>query len=220
MNENVRVLFEKKGRAAYISHLDLMHTLQRVFVRADVKIKHTEGFNPHPYMSIALPLSVCCESECELMDFVTADDTPLADIRDKLNGKMPEGIKILDVYKSEAKVRDIKWIEHTGVLEYDTFDTSFAASELNTLFSRQALMINKKTKHGFADVDMIPNIKRIAFKAGDKEVALECVLSAQEPSVNPVQIITAIHTHMPELTPDFSAFCRKNLYFADMRQFR
>ena len=220
MNENARVLFEKKGRAAYISHLDLMHTLSRVFVRAGVKIKHTEGFNPHPYMSIAIPLSVCCESECELMDFVTADYMPFDEIRERLNNAVPEGIKIIRVYKPETKVRDIKWIEHTGVLEYDSIDAKIAAEKLNELFSRESLVINKKTKHGFADVDMIPNIKSIRFEAGDKTVNISCIISGQEPSVNPNQIITAITTHMPELTPDFSIFCRKNLYFEDMKEFR
>ena len=51
-----RVVFEKTGRAKYISHLDLMRTFQHSFIRAGIRIKHTEGFNPHPYISIALPL--------------------------------------------------------------------------------------------------------------------------------------------------------------------
>ena len=51
-----RILFSKTGRARFISHLDLMRTLQRAFFRAGIQIKHTEGFNPHPFVSIALPL--------------------------------------------------------------------------------------------------------------------------------------------------------------------
>ena len=51
-----RLLFTKTGRARYISHLDLMRTFQRAFARARIPIKHTEGFNPHPFVSIALPL--------------------------------------------------------------------------------------------------------------------------------------------------------------------
>ena len=49
-----RLLFSKTGRAKYISHLDLMRTFQRAFARAGIQIKHTEGFNPHPFVSIAL----------------------------------------------------------------------------------------------------------------------------------------------------------------------
>ncbi len=64
-----RLLFSKTGRARYISHLDLMRTFQRVFLRAGIRLRHTEGFNPHPYMVFALPLPVGCESDCELLDF-------------------------------------------------------------------------------------------------------------------------------------------------------
>ena len=64
-----RLLFSKKGRAKYISHLDLMRTFQRAFARANIQIKHTEGFNPHPFVSIALPLSVGYSSQCEILEF-------------------------------------------------------------------------------------------------------------------------------------------------------
>ncbi len=58
MPEKLRLRFEKTGRAIYISHLDLMRTMQRVFLRADCPLKYSEGFNPHALISILLPLSV------------------------------------------------------------------------------------------------------------------------------------------------------------------
>ena len=58
-----RLLFSKTGRAKYISHLDLMRTFQRAFFRSGIQIRHTEGFNPHPFVSIALPLSVGYSSQ-------------------------------------------------------------------------------------------------------------------------------------------------------------
>ena len=51
----LRMRFAKTGRAVYISHLDLMHTFHRVFLRADYPLKHSDGFNPHPILSIAVP---------------------------------------------------------------------------------------------------------------------------------------------------------------------
>ena len=64
-----RLLFSKTGRACYISHLDLMATFQRVFLRAGVPIWQTQGFNKHAYVSIALPLSVGYSSDCEILEF-------------------------------------------------------------------------------------------------------------------------------------------------------
>ena len=64
-----RALFEKTGNAVWMSHLDLMRLFQRAFKRADLHLKHTQGFNPRPFVSIALPMSVGVESVCELLDF-------------------------------------------------------------------------------------------------------------------------------------------------------
>ena len=54
----LRLLFKKEAQASYISHLDLIRTFQRAFPRVGLEIKHTQGFHPHPIMSIVLPLSV------------------------------------------------------------------------------------------------------------------------------------------------------------------
>jgi len=70
----LRLLFAKTDRAVYISHLDLMHVLQRVFLRAGYQLKYSEGFNPHPVISIAVPLSVGHASVCELLDFTLLDE--------------------------------------------------------------------------------------------------------------------------------------------------
>ena len=76
----MRVMYKKTGRAVYISHLDIMRTFQRALKRADIDVKHTEGFNPHPYISIALPLSLGYSGECEFLDMVVLDDMPCKEI--------------------------------------------------------------------------------------------------------------------------------------------
>jgi radical SAM-linked protein len=88
-----RLLFTKTGMAKYISHLDLMRTMQRALLRAGLEIKHTQGFNPHPHMVFALPLPVGCESLCELMDFELVKDVPADEIVPGLNRTLPEGIE-------------------------------------------------------------------------------------------------------------------------------
>ncbi len=97
-----RLLFEKCGRAVWISHLDLMRLFQRAFKRAGLPLTHTHGFNPRPSVSIALPLSVGVESSCELLDFALDTDEfiPLPQIKDLLNNSLTDGIKVLDVFDS------------------------------------------------------------------------------------------------------------------------
>ena len=88
-----RILFEKKGNAIWISHLDLMRLFQRAFKRAGLPLTHTQGFNPRPSVSIALPLSVGVESCCELLDF-DLDGGKVANriVRGKLNDYLLPGI--------------------------------------------------------------------------------------------------------------------------------
>ena len=71
-----RLAFSKADTAKFISHLDLMRTFQRSFLRAGIAIKHTEGFNPHAFVSIPLPLSVGFSSGCEVLERQVLD-TPL-----------------------------------------------------------------------------------------------------------------------------------------------
>ena len=105
----LRMRFDKTGRAVYISHLDLMHTLQRVFLRAGYRLKYSEGFNPHPVVSIAVPLSVGCASVCEIMDFSLLDEeVDFPKLREDLNRSMPEGITVTEIYVPERKASAIR----------------------------------------------------------------------------------------------------------------
>ena len=98
--DKLRLKFSKTGRAVYISHLDLMRTMQRVFSRAGVPLKYSEGFNPHAKISIILPLTVGTASLCEYMDFALAEDRDLAALPETLNAYMPEGIRALEAYEA------------------------------------------------------------------------------------------------------------------------
>ena len=72
----VRISFEKKNEASYISLLDLQRVMQRVLKRSGLPVWHTLGFNPHIYMTFACPLSLGQESECECVDVKTEAENP------------------------------------------------------------------------------------------------------------------------------------------------
>ena len=94
----LRLLFIKEAQASYISHLDLMRTFQRAFPRTELDIKHTQGYHPHPILSIVLPLPVGQSSDCELLDFEVTQEADGHGIADKLNTGMPAGLRVLDCY--------------------------------------------------------------------------------------------------------------------------
>lgn len=91
-----RMLFEKNGTAVWMSHLDTMRLMQRAFRRAGVILHHSQGFTPHAYVSMLLPLSVGVESVCEIMEYEL--DTDLKLTPEEMNAVLPEGIRVLNVY--------------------------------------------------------------------------------------------------------------------------
>ena len=108
--DKLRMRFEKTGRAVWISHLDLMATMQRAFSRAGYMLRYSEGFNPHPLISILLPLSVGTGSICELMDFRLREDCDLSELPARLTAKLPEGITVTEAYEAERKSAQLKWL--------------------------------------------------------------------------------------------------------------
>lgn len=90
----VRIWFDKIGDVKYISHLDLMRCFTRAMRRAKIPLWYTEGFNPHPYMQFALPLSLGMESECECVDIRIEGDFSDEEVLERLRSAMPLGINI------------------------------------------------------------------------------------------------------------------------------
>jgi len=218
--DNLRLRFSKTGRAVYISHLDLMRTMQRAFLRAGMPLKYSEGFNPHAQISFALPLSVGTASRCDLMDFHLNGFMSLSEIPFRLNRALPEGIEVLEAYEWENKFKNIKWLDVEGVFEYDDRAPSEMLPGLMDFFARDSIVIKKKTKSGVNDADIAPAIRSVAFDAGAGVVTLKALISAQEPTLNPELLPSALEQLAPELKPDFASFTRMQIYDAEMRIFR
>jgi len=93
----VNFIFSKKGLMRYISHLDLMRLLTRAMRRADLPLKMTEGFSPHPKLSLKRALKLGVESEGEEASILLRFPVEPGDFRGRLQKQLPEGIEIKDV---------------------------------------------------------------------------------------------------------------------------
>lgn len=87
-------IFSKTGKMVYISHLDLMRLLTRALRRAELPVKITEGFNPHPKLSLKRALKLGVESQNEEGAVVIKDDVSPQDFLERLQLQLPEGIII------------------------------------------------------------------------------------------------------------------------------
>lgn len=216
-----RLLFTKEERAVYLSHLDLMRTITRAFLRAGIAIRHTEGFNPHPYLSIAMPLSVGAASRTELLDFELIDNTALNTIPAALTAYMPEGITVLDAYEAPRKLKEIVWLEISGVLEYDNLEKlEETAAKLTAFFEQDEIHVRKRNKKKEeVVVDIAPMIQTVICKTADV-IALNAVIAAQNPSLNPELMMDALRQNESQLAPDFARFRRLAVYDKFMHIFR
>lgn len=201
-----RLLFSKTGDAVYLSHLDLMRVFQRAFKRAGILIWHSQGFSPRAYVSIALPLPVGMESRCEILDFEIEDGSvELQSLPGRLNAVLPAGIRVLSAYESSRKIKALTKLRADVTLEYDRGVPDGAQKALTGLFSRESLVIVKRSKKGDKEVDIRPLLFSLSIaRVSEQELRIETVLSAQNPGLNPQLLLTAIETYLPELKPDFA----------------
>ena len=217
-----RLLFEKTGRAIYLSHLDTMALFPRIFLRAGLHIKFTQGMSPHAYVSIALPLSVGMRSRCEILDFTLEEENvPLDSLPDRLNPCFPAGFRVLEAYDSPRKVKELKYLRCELTLEYDNGISDEGMAEVAAIFRRESLMVEKKTKKGLAETDILPMIREMdVTRFSSQELLLRTVICAQNPALNPQLLVRALERHLPALAPDFAKAHRVEVYDEDMRIFR
>lgn len=217
-----RLLFEKTGNTVWMSHLDLMRVFQRAFKRAGLPLTHTLGFNPRPSVSIAMPLSVGVESVCELLDFdLDGENVSCCEIHTRLNNALVDGVRVVQVYEDGKKIKELAYLHCMVTLEYDNGIPKNAIERINGLFTRESLIVPKKGKNGVQDQDIIPMIQSVeVMKAGDRELEISCVICCQNPTLNPMQLILAINTYLPECRPDFAKCRRIEIFDTNKNVFR
>lgn len=216
-----RALFEKTGNAVWISHLDLMRLFQRAFKRAGLPLTHTQGFNPRPSVSIALPLSVGVESLCELLDFdLDGMDVSCDEICRRLNESLVEGVRVRQVYEDGQKIKHLALLRSVLTLEYDAGVPQGAADAIRKLLSQNSLTVEKKGKNGIAQQDIVPMLRSFEVAAENREVTIQLLACCQNPTLNPMQVVAAIEKYLPELKPDHALCRRIEIYDTNENVFR
>jgi radical SAM-linked protein len=153
--------FSKTGDMVYISHLDLMRLFLRVLRMSGLKPAYSHGFNPHPKISIALPLPVGVLSTCELIEFET-DESVLGSGSDEAidnavfdaNQRMPEGMHIKAWYKKpEGFNKSLASQVSAAVYEFMCDSIEDAPGKLESFFKNENIFIKKTDKKTGAEVE-------------------------------------------------------------------
>lgn len=221
----VRLNFSKTGRAIYISHLDINRMMTRAVRRAKLPMWYTEGFNPHPYLTFALPLSLGQSSDCEYMDIRIEGDITDEEIMSRLNAVLPEGVKILSV---SAPVYDAKEIEkalYFVKLVFKDAETSKSFAErAQTLAEGEELLAEKRGKKGhrkvMKQINLIDFIYDMKFSTADNIVNLQCVLAAGNTNnLNPTLLVETLEKEIG-IEHEMEYIVRRKLITKDNKTFK
>ena len=140
--QRLRVTFSIGDELKYISHLDLMRLWQRALRRADIPLAYSQGFSPHPRISLAAPLAIGVTSSCELMDiYVTSRVSPHHFIK-AVCRQLPQGIDIFEVVEMGLGLPSLQsqmqYAEYEVGIETDKKQKEVEAS-LQTLLAKDTL---------------------------------------------------------------------------------
>ena len=158
--KNVRLWYKKQGTAKYASHLDLVRCFSRAVRRAGIPIWYTEGFNPKPYMTFALPLSLGQQGLREPLDIRIVDEISPDDIAERLNDALPEGLSIVGAGESVMEPKEIAFALYSVELEFSSEDeAAHFAGEAEKIISGGELNAQKKSKKGIKTVNLCEMIE-------------------------------------------------------------
>lgn len=218
----VRLRFSKTGRLKYISHLDINRAMSRALKGAQIPLWYTEGFNPHPYMSFSLPLSLGVESLCESVDLRIIGDITNDEIKNRLNNVLPQDIKIVDVYDDFRDNSEIVYSDY--VYKFEFKDNEAAFEKIKNVLSSDEIIALKKGKQGRKRVMKETNIKSFIDKysisiRNDVIVLNIRLLAGPKKNLNPSLLFDTI-IRLIDMDFEWKSIARISLLDKDYKEFR
>lgn len=214
----VRLWLSKQGRIKYVSHLDMFRLMQRAVRRAEIPLWYTEGFNPHPYISFLLALSLGTEGLREPVDIRIVDEMTTDEIKNRLNAAMPEGLCIEAVTTPVMKPSEIAFGSYRVY-----YGDSVNESELFAALTSGELSCEKSGKKGnkkiIKTVNVSEHIKSFELRTENGCTVLDTILPAGSVfNLNPQQLSAAVSSYLGrETVPE--RVIRLSLLTSDLKEF-
>ncbi len=212
---SVRVFFKKTGNMKFISHLDMNRFMIRMVRMSKIPVWYSEGFNPHPYITFALPLSLGFESSYEIMDIrLDKDEYPNKSVFEALKKLMPEGIEIFDCKDPVMKAGEVAYADFE--IDFGT-QISEITPILETFLSSDAITAEKKTKKGgYKTIDLKGFIKN--YEIGENTLSLTLVAGGSN-NLNPKLLLDTFVSKSSVKLPPYT-ISRSMLYNDKMECFK
>lgn len=172
--------------AKYISHLDLNRCMARAMRRAAIPAWVTEGFNPHLFLTFALPLSLGQEGLQESMDIKLPDDYDLTALPVQLNAVLPEGLSVLRAAEAIEKPAAITTADYEIALRAEKVEPQTLLAELQQFLAQEQIAVIKKSKAGDRTIDIRPYFANCMLAETENGVGMTVSLPAgSSVNINP-----------------------------------
>lgn len=191
----VRIKYAKTQAGRFMSHLDLLRTMERSFRRARLPLAFSEGFNPHPKISFASALAVGVTSEGEYLDVELRHEMPLVMIKDRLAESVPPGIKILELRELKERKKSLTAVVNRAAYRVETPNPGRLRTEqitelINVAMNEPDYFILRQGKKGSRQVNIRRGIYKLeGVSSGDKIVLQMEVITGSEANVKPEEVV-------------------------------
>lgn len=206
-----RIQYERNNDAKFISHLDLMRTMNRALRRAEAPLQYTQGFNPHSIMTVALPLSVGITSRCEYLDVTFSDSVDTEKFKDKLNSVMPSGICVKKILLSD----EMRAFKHIETAEYEVSFKSDKAPDCQGFLNMGSAVMNKRTKSGEKEEDILPDIHSLTCAEKDGRYIVTMRINAGSKRNLKPELVMAALEKFQQVKAEKMQIQRTNIFFDD-----
>lgn len=205
---NYILKYSKGSEVKYISHLDFVRTFTRAVRRSGLAMTYSQGFNPHPVMSVAVPMSVGVTGDGEYLRIGFDEPYTEAEIKQYINNALPIGIEIKDVKKQDEKIKfsDIEMADYEVYIETDLKDL-----DINKFFSLNEIIISKKSKSGIRDADIKPFLFSLKSEKVNSGYILYMRTAAGNSSLKPDTVIDAMKKYIDGFDCEYYTVHRKSL---------
>ena len=212
---SVRVFFKKEGRTKYISHLDLNRFMLKIIRKSKIPVWFSEGYNPHPYITFALPLSLGFESDYEVMDIRLDDDSYSNDsVFNALSGLLPVGFELIKCSDPIMKAGQVCFADYKIV--FDSEDSS-VVNELYSFMQSDSIVSSKKTKKGtIKEIDLKNYIKDFSLNGTTLNLTLA---AGGSNNLNPKLVLDA-YSSFKSVSLPYYTITRTMLYNDNMEIFK
>lgn len=192
--KNVRIQFEKKGSACYISHLDMTRCMSRALKLSGLPVWYTEGYNPRIYMTFAMPLSLGMQGNCEFMDIRLLEDIPFEKVVESINAHLPEDIHLVSAADPVHDFKEITFADYE--LTLFSAEPAALADSLRSLLAQDEILVMKHGKKGDKQIDIKPDFAAAELTPQSDSVKISLRLPCGVTgSLNPGLLVDALKAH-------------------------